>query len=77
MNFRNTEQCEFCGRGFQYGLHAYHGKFLTHYRLSLCRTCYEGNWDGIAPLYEQKFERHLEAHKIPKPNRNAKDLYPR
>jgi hypothetical protein len=69
--------CDLCGSTFQMGPHIYDGKVLGHYKMSLCRPCYEGNWDGIGPVHEAQFERHLAKREIPLPLRNAKGWYPR
>jgi hypothetical protein len=55
----------------------YVGRTLPHYQMFVCNICYESNSDGIGPVYEKKFERHLEQRAIPLPARNEKGWYPR
>jgi hypothetical protein len=69
--------CDLCGLKFQFGPHVHDGKWLNHYKMTLCMPCYQGNWDGFAPHYEGVIERHLAAEGIPLPKRNSKGWYPR
>jgi hypothetical protein len=69
--------CKLCGSKFQFGPHVYDGKWLNYYKMTLCRTCYDINWDGFAPHYEGVIERHLVAEDIPLPARNRSGWYPR
>jgi hypothetical protein len=75
--FRIMETCAMCGSSFQFGPHIYDGKFIAAYQISVCRSCFESNWDGWAPHYEARLEAHLKAKGIPLPNRNAEGFYPR
>ena len=74
---RIMETCDICGAGFQMGPHIYNGKFVAAYQVSVCKPCFEGNWDGWAPHFEQTLEAHLKAKGIPFPRRNAAGYYPR
>ncbi len=38
--------CFMCGRQFQMGPHIYNGKFIDLYKISVCKGCYDSNWDG-------------------------------
>jgi len=69
--------CDLCGASVQMGPHRYEGKMLQHYKMFVCKICYEANWDGIAPHLEPIFERHLKAKGISMPSRNQKGWYPR
>ena len=70
-------QCFMCGRDFQFGPHIYRGKGIPRYNISVCDTCYEGNWDGWAPECEKKLVEHLEKDGLPIPERNEKGWLPR
>lgn len=59
------------------GRHIYDGKRIAKYKLDVCKTCYEANWDGWAPEFESKLLAHLESNGIPIPKRNENGLYPR
>lgn len=59
------------------GPHIYDGKWIGEYKLELYKVCYESNWDGIAPVYEKVFERHLEQNGIAIPMRNKAGWHPR
>src|SRR5712691_6252889 len=69
--------CFCCGGKFQMGPHRYDGKYLSYYKISMCSSCYNGNWDGIGPYCEAKLIAHLEKENIPLPKRNAKGWIPR
>lgn len=68
------ETCFFCGRKFQFGEHEYAGNWLEEFRVHICNTCKDANWDGLAPVNEQKFLKHLEQNNLSKPDRNEKGL---
>jgi len=69
--------CGLCGQRFPFGPHRYDGKFLKHYKLMVCQSCYDGSWNGISPANEEGFEAHLKEQGIPLPERNEKGWYPR
>jgi hypothetical protein len=69
--------CDICGKQYQMGRHRYEGKQIPRYKLGVCGTCYESNWDGWGPLHEAKFIAHLKKHNIPIPERNEKGWFPR
>jgi hypothetical protein len=72
-----TQICQLCGRQHFFGDdHRYDGKFIAAYKIQVCKGCLDGNFDGLAPHYEEAFEAHLAKHGIPVPQRNAKGLYP-
>lgn len=75
--FKHMENCNLCGGAFQFGPHIYDGEWIPRYKLLLCRVCFASNWDGIGPIFEPKFEAHLNAHGIDFPPRNSKGWYPR
>lgn len=60
------------------GPHSYEGRFLKGYGFTVCRTCYDANWDGWQPGREVAIEAHLASISMPPPpTRNANGLYPR
>jgi len=69
--------CFMCGGQFQMGPHRYDGTTIPRYQVSLCRTCYNANWDGWGPHWEQRLMAHLKATERPIPERNAKGWLPR
>jgi hypothetical protein len=72
-----TESCFTCGRTFRMGPHAYEGKYIGSYEMTVCKICYDGNWDGWAPHLEEKIIKHIEKKGIATPQRNSKGLLPR
>jgi hypothetical protein len=71
------QTCDLCNKRFQFGPHAYDGKYIGAYKLTVCGSCWQANHDGWSPSLEPKFIAHLEAHSIPLPDRNAKGWFPR
>lgn len=69
--------CNLCGSAFQIGGGKYEGHNLPHYKMWLCRRCYSMNWDGISPLFEKSFEKHLLKEGLDFPERNSNGWYPR
>ena len=70
------ENCFFCGKSFQMGQGVYAGRYIPDYKITCCKTCAAGNWDGIALMYEKKLIEHLEAEGIPIPSRNDAGYLP-
>jgi hypothetical protein len=70
------EKCFFCNLSFKFGNHKYYGEYLPNYQLYICGSCLRGNWDGLNPRLEDKFEEHLKAKNLPIPERNDKGWYP-
>lgn len=71
------EKCDLCDSSFQYGQGLYNGQYLPHYKMTICKGCFEGNWDGFAPHHEKKFIEHLTKGGIALPERNEKGWFPR
>lgn len=74
---KTTFPCFMCGRQFQMGPHRYDGTFISRYQISVCRACYESNWDGWAPHWGEHIVAHLKKNKLPIPERNARGWLPR
>ncbi len=74
---KHMGKCFFCGREFQCGPNRYDGKFLSNYKIEVCRQCYDANWDGWAPHYEEKLIAHLRQNNIVVPARNGNGGIPR
>ncbi len=69
--------CELCGQKYQMGPHKYDGKYIPRYKLGVCKTCYQNNWDGWAQHCEEKILTHLKEKGIDVPQRNEQGLLPR
>lgn len=69
--------CGICGAAFQFGPHLYEGKHIPSYNLTVCKTCWEVNWDGWGPGAERALLAHLERQGLPLPERNSKGWLPR
>lgn len=69
--------CQMCGGTFQFGPNIYNGKFISAYKMMVCKTCFESNWDGWGPLFESRLISHLTDNAIPLPNRNKEGFFPR
>ena len=61
----------------RWGPHQYEGKFIPGYEISVCRTCYNGNWDGWAPHFAERLIENLKKEKISIPEINEKGWLPR
>ena len=70
-------QCFCCESGFQFGPHTYNGKHVAAYEMTVCLSCYEGNWDGWGPAVEAKIIASLKSQGLPVPARNAAGWLPR
>lgn len=70
-------KCPVCGNQFQFGPHKYDGKHLDRYEMTVCRLCYDVNWDGWGPAREAAILDHLREKGIPVPDRNQEGLLPR
>ncbi|QWV93868.1 hypothetical protein KP004_01345 [Geomonas oryzisoli] len=71
----HKEKCFFCGKLFNYGLHRWDGEFVPHYKLLVCFRCQKLNADGLNPIYDAKFEAHLDSHNILRPPRDINGYY--
>ena len=69
--------CFMCRRDFQMGPHRYDGHYIGRYKLSVCDTCWNANWDGWAPDFETRLVAHLSEQHLPIPDRNEKGWLPR
>lgn len=69
--------CGICGLEFQFGPHIYNGKHIASYQLTVCKGCWDGNWDGWGNTAEEKLIAHLKEKGISIPKRNEKGWLPR
>lgn len=69
--------CALCENQFQFGPHFYDGKYISRYQITVCMSCWTGNWDGWAPHLEERLIAHLQEKGLPTPERNAKGWLPR
>lgn len=70
-------RCFMCDSEFQMGPHRYDGRYIRRYKISVCKICYDGNWDGWAPHFEERLIKHLEKEGISIPKKNEKGWLPR
>ncbi len=56
---------------------SYEGKHISRFKIEVCSACYDSNWDGWAPSYEEKLIKHLKDKGLPVPDRNTKGWLPR
>jgi len=68
--------CFFCNKSCHVGYGVYEGKMNQTYRIFVCHSCSEGNWDGWAPRHEAKLIAHLKANGMDIPERNEKGWLP-
>jgi len=45
--------------------------------IMVCDACWQGNWDGWNPRFEEKLLSILKKNGLPVPERNEKGLLPR
>lgn len=76
MKDKFMTKCDCCGTEFQYGPHKYDGEYIPRYQITVCMSCYDGNWDGWAPQ-DKWLIKHLESKNLPIPKRNRKGCLPR
>lgn len=69
--------CDMCGKNYQHGPHQYEGHNIPLYGISVCESCWRGNWDGWAPHLEDQLLSHLKKNGLPIPPRNSKGWFPR
>lgn len=70
-------ECFFCGDKFNMANGEYDGEYIPRYKVSVCKPCYKGNWDGWGPSHEEKLLSHLQEKDILIPARNSKGWLPR
>lgn len=75
--YKNMVTCALCSKDFQFGPHAYDGTHLSGYGLTVCRSCYNSNWDGWAPRNEKIILAHLSSRGVRPPARNSAGWLPR
>jgi hypothetical protein len=61
--------CKVCNSSFQFGPGVYDGKHIRAYNMTVCKTCWDSNWDGWNPSAEAVILRHLEEQGIDIPQR--------
>lgn len=70
-------RCFICDSEYQFGPHLYKGKYISRYKINVCKICYQGNWDGWGPDCEDRLIAHLKKEGIPIPERNTEGWLPR
>lgn len=56
---RHMADCFICRQQFQFGPHIGAGRWITPWRLYLCRLCISSNHDGIVIECHKGLDRHL------------------
>ena len=69
--------CDICGTRCKAGAGVHGYQKIPGYDLTVCKSCFQKNHDGWAPVHEEAFENHLELKGIPLPTRNTQGRYPR
>jgi len=77
QNQKCMYNCDICGAQFQFGPHIYDGRYIASYQITVCKSCWDGNWDGWGAGAEPKLISHLEKRGTPVPKRNEKGWLPR
>ncbi len=70
-------KCVLCDRLFQFGPGRYKGKYIEHYEMVLCNSCFKSNWAGFPPGLEAQFVTHMKSKDIALPERNKQGWFPR
>ena len=70
-------KCDICGEIHYKGAGVYPLRKVSGYELFCCKICYDGNWDGWAPQYEDKLRGRLKEMGVEPPPRNEKGWFPR
>jgi len=71
------QTCDLCGSPYQHGPHRYEGHKAHLYGIMVCDSCWQDNWDGWNPRFEEKLLSVLKEKGLPIPERNEKDRLPR
>jgi hypothetical protein len=56
--------CFLCEKSFWFGPHAYNGKYIDQWDITVCSQCYASNHDGIVIEQHPRLIEHLTAQKI-------------
>ena len=72
-----TFPCDICAVRCKAGAGVHGYQKIPGYDLTVCKSCFQNNHDGWAPVHEEAFENHLELKGIPLPTRNTQGRYPR
>ena len=75
--YKFMQKCFTCGSAYQFGPGRYDGKHVARYEIDVCKSCYEGNWDGWRPDLGEKIIAHLKKNELPVPPMNAEGFLPR
>lgn len=67
--------CPLCGLNYQMGPGRYEGIRLKLYELTVCEKCWDLNWDGWHPDYEEFLIRHMRNKNFLSQTRTRKVIY--
>ena len=73
----NMMKCPLCPNEFQISPPRIEGVTIPRYQITVCRSCYNNNWDGWEPGREKHLLKHLKLNNLPVPDRNANGRFPR
>ena len=52
-------------------------RHVRRYQMSVCRACWDRNWDGWPRQYEARILQDLQGRELPVPVRNVFGRFPR
>jgi len=70
-------KCPRCLKEFQIGPPRNDGITIPRYQITVCRSCYDSNWDGWDDEFEKYLIDHLKLNNLPLPQKNANERLPR
>ena len=56
--------CFLCKQSFPFGFGVYRGRPIPAWKITVCDTCYKGNWDGVVLELHPRLKDHLKDKKI-------------
>ncbi|KFO67327.1 hypothetical protein ER57_11565 [Smithella sp. SCADC] len=73
----NMMKCPFCPNEFSISPPRIDGVTIPRYQITVCRSCYNMNWDGWELGREKLLIEHLKLNNIPIPHPNMNGRLPR
>jgi hypothetical protein len=70
-------KCLLCDAEFQMGPDMYGGHWIPRYKMHVCSSCYQSNWDGYANQYDARILANLKSEQLDVPPRNSRGYLPR
>lgn len=69
-------KCKICDRHFDFGPHAYRGKYLPRCKMTVCDSCLSAHRDGWNQEAETRIVDHLVRNELTVPERNVAGWLP-